>query len=297
MAYRAAQMALAMKEPYGDVNGANRDSTGRREVNDGRKLPEDRHDAVAVSVRDVSLIFPSADGTEVTALQNMSLDVPEGQFVALLGPSGCGKSTLLNIVAGLIRPTTGEIRIDDTPLQGLNQAAGYLFQEDTLLPWASALTNVVLPMEIAGKVDYSKARILLELVGLKGFEDRRPLELSGGMRKRVQFARLLAQDPRLILMDEPFGALDALTKLVIQREFLRIWEPNPKTVLFVTHDPSEAILLGDRILVFSARPGRVVNDYAVPIGRPRTDLSSLMKDDGYRDLHSQIVGQLLAKAE
>ena len=259
--------------------------------------PIERHDAVGVAVKNVSLIFSMQNGGEVTALQNMSLEVPAGQFVSLLGPSGCGKSTLLNMVAGLIKPTTGEVLIDGEPLTGPNRAAGYLFQEDTLLPWASALVNVLLPMEINGQVDRPKARRLLELVGLRGFEDRRPAELSGGMRKRVQFARLLAQDPRLILMDEPFGALDALTKLVIQREFLRIWEPSPKTVLFVTHDPAEAILLGDRILVFSARPGRVVSDYLVPIGRPRTDLPSLMKDDGYRDLHSQIVGQLLAKAK
>jgi NitT/TauT family transport system ATP-binding protein len=189
------------------------------------------------------------------------------------------------------------VEIDGKPLTGANRAAGYLFQEDTLLPWASALKNVLLPMEIAGRVDEAKARQLLELVGLKGFEARKPSELSGGMRKRVQFARMLAQEPRLILMDEPFGALDALTKLVIQREFLRIWEPDPKTVLFVTHDPAEAILLADRVLVFSARPGRVVSDYRVPIGRPRTDLSALMKDDAYRDLHAQIVGQLLAREE
>lgn len=155
----------------------------------------------------------------------------------------------------------------------------------------------MLPQEIAGRKDAREARDLLELVGLKGFEERRPTELSGGMRKRVQFARLLAQKPKIVFMDEPFGALDALTKLIMQQELLLLMERDPKTVLFVTHDPAEAILLSDRILVFSRRPGRVVSDYAVPIPHPRRDLPNLMKTEAYLELYDKIVHQLLASEE
>ena len=250
--------------------------------------------AVSISATNLSLTFPSQDGGELLALNDVTVDIPRGQFVSLLGPSGCGKSTFLNIVAGLIQATAGQVDVNAAPVKGFNKAAGYMFQEDTLLPWASALTNVLLPLEIAGQKDDQEARRLLELVGLKGFEGRKPSELSGGMRKRVQFARLLAQSPRLILMDEPFGALDALTKLVMQQEFLSIWERDPKTVLFVTHDPGEAISLGDRILIFSKRPGRIVDDFLVPIGRPR---HLPIKDSVYHDLYDKIVAQLLASEE
>jgi NitT/TauT family transport system ATP-binding protein len=239
-------------------------------------------------------VFPTKGDRELKVLSDVSVTVEPGQFVSLLGPSGCGKSTFLNAVAGLVKIASGSIHVGESELKSINGRAGYMFQEDTLLPWASALNNVLLPMQVRGKVDKSEARRLLDLVGLNGFEDRRPSELSGGMRKRVQFARLLAQTPEIILMDEPFGALDALTKIIMQQELLRVWEMDPKTVLFVTHDPGEAILLSDRILMFSARPGRIVEDYKVDIERPRGDLAEVMKRKEYRELYDEILHELMS---
>lgn len=246
----------------------------------------------SIASRGVSLDYGS-----LTVLSDVNVEIQRGEFVSLLGPSGCGKSTFLNLVAGLLTPTRGAIEINGTVSSGLQKSAGYMFQEDTLLPWASALSNVMLPQEVVGRKDEPEARRLLEMVGLKGFEQKRPSQLSGGMRKRVQFARLLAQKPEFVFMDEPFGALDALTKLIMQQELLGILEGDPKTVLFVTHDPAEAILLSDRILVFSKRPGRVANDYEVLLPRPRRDLPSLMKSQVYLDLYDKIVHQLLSSEE
>ncbi len=249
---------------------------------------------VAVAAVNLTLEFAAKEQAALTVLKDLNVEIEKGEFVSLLGPSGCGKSTFLNAVAGLIEPSRGQIFVGGSPLSDLNKKAAYMFQEDTLLPWANALQNVSLPMEIARRPDKSEAARLLELVGLRGFEDRKPRELSGGMRKRVQFARLLAQDPEMMLMDEPFGALDALTKLVMQQELLRVWDLNPKTVLFVTHDPGEAILLSDRMLVFGPRPGRIVADYRVPIGRPRENLAAIMKTDVYRDLYDELVNKLMS---
>lgn len=250
--------------------------------------------SLSVTAQNVSLDFPTRDGSSLRVLDDVSVQIEPGQFVSLLGPSGCGKSTFLNAVAGLATISSGTLRIGGRELQSINGRAGYMFQEDTLLPWASALDNVLLPMQVSNRVDRAEAGRLLALVGLEGFENRKPRELSGGMRKRVQFARLLAQTPEIILMDEPFGALDALTKIVMQQELLRVWQMNPKTVLFVTHDPSEAILLSDRILMFSARPGRIVEDYSVDIERPRGDLAQIMKRDDYRELYDEILHKLMS---
>lgn len=246
----------------------------------------------AIAARGIRL-----DYGPMTVLKDVNVEIKQGEFVSILGPSGCGKSTFLNVVAGLLRPTAGEIEVDGQPSHGIPPSAGYMFQEDTLLPWADALKNVMLPQEVAGRTNEAEARRLLELVGLKGFEEKRPTQLSGGMRKRVQFARLLAQQPKIVFMDEPFGALDALTKLIMQQELLLLMERDPKTVLFITHDPAEAILLSDRILVFSRRPGRVVSDYHVPIPHPRRDLPKLMKSETYLELYDQIVHELLASEE
>jgi len=172
----------------------------------------------------VCVDFSTRDTASLRVLEDVTVSIEPGQFVSLLGPSGCGKSTFLNAVAGLVSTSAGSIRVGDSTLHGINNEAGYMFQEDTLLPWATALDNVLLPMRVAKHVDTDRAMGLLSLVGLKGFEDRKPRELSGGMRKRVQFARLLAQNPEIILMDEPFGALDALTKIVMQQELLRVWD-------------------------------------------------------------------------
>jgi len=203
------------------------------------------------------------------ALERVSLTVSDGEFVSIVGPSGCGKSTMLNVIAGLLPPAEGGTSVAGIEGNGAGSRIGYMFQKDTLLPWATALDNICLPMDVKGARDRHKARALMQLVDLTGFEAHYPRQLSGGMRKRVQLARLLAQDPEVLLMDEPFGALDAQTRLIIQEEFLKIWERQRKTVLFVTHDLQEAIALSDRVVLISARPGRVKATYAVNLPRPR----------------------------
>ena len=207
-------------------------------------------------------------------LQDISLSVRAGEFLVLLGPSGCGKSTLLNVAAGTLRPTSGSVLYDGAPLQGINRGAGYLTQDDTLLPWRTVENNVGIALELKfhQKSASRKAelvRSLIELVGLTGFEGFHPGRLSGGMRKRVALARSLIYDPALLLMDEPFGALDAQMKIVMQSELLRIWEQTRKTVVFVTHDLGEAIVLADRVAVFTKRPGTIRDIVTIDLPRPR----------------------------
>jgi NitT/TauT family transport system ATP-binding protein len=209
--------------------------------------------------------------TPVTALADVSFTVMEGQFVTLVGPSGCGKSTLLQILAGLVAPTCGEVRIDGTRIAApMPDKIGMVFQDPTLLPWKTALANVEFPLDLRG-VDRAVRRKLglsmLDLVGLRDFADHYPHELSGGMRQRVAIARGLAPDPRLILMDEPFAALDEQTRTRMGHDLLDIWEKTGKTVFFITHSLTEAIYLSDVVLVMSARPGRIVE--TIPIGLPR----------------------------
>jgi NitT/TauT family transport system ATP-binding protein len=217
-----------------------------------------------VSVSGLSIAFGAT-----RALDRVSLTVNDGEFVSIVGPSGCGKSTMLNVIAGLLAPAEGSTHVAGIDGNGAGSRIGYMFQKDTLLPWATALENVCLPMDVKGARDWHKARALMQLVDLTGFEAHYPNQLSGGMRKRVQLARLLAQDPEVLLMDEPFGALDAQTRLIIQEEFLKIWERQRKTVLFVTHDLQEAIALSDRVVLISARPGRIKATYTVDLPRPR----------------------------
>jgi NitT/TauT family transport system ATP-binding protein len=217
-----------------------------------------------ISVSGLSIAFGPT-----RALDRVSLAVNDGEFVSIVGPSGCGKSTMLNVIAGLLPPAEGGTRVAGIEGSGPGSRIGYMFQKDTLLPWATALENVCLPMDVKGARDWHKARALMQLVDLAGFEAHYPRQLSGGMRKRVQLARLLAQDPEVLLMDEPFGALDAQTRLIIQEEFLKIWERQRKTVLFVTHDLQEAIALSDKVVLISARPGRVKATYPVDLPRPR----------------------------
>ena len=213
------------------------------------------------------------DGRSVPVLTDVSLEVAQGEFLAIVGPSGCGKSTLLNIVSGLFPPTTGRVTVDGAPVEGINPRIGYMFARDALLPWRTSLANVAFGPELAGEPAdrrEARARDLLRLTGLAGFEGSYPSQLSQGMRQRVSLARTLATGPDLLLMDEPFGALDAQTKLVLEEEFLRIWERDRKTVIFVTHDLFEAIAMADRVAVFSARPGRIKSLVALDLPRPRS---------------------------
>jgi len=221
----------------------------------------------------VSLIYKSRGQKELTALQSMSLDVRDEEFITIVGQSGCGKSTLLRLVSGLLAPTTGTIELAGRPVTGPRSDVGIVFQSPVLLPWRTSLENVLLPIEFLKKdsAQYeTRARELLALVGLKGFESAYPRALSGGMQQRVSISRALVSDPRILLMDEPFGALDAMTREELSFELLRIWEERKKTVLFVTHSIPEAVLLANRVVVMTPRPARVAKIIEVNLPRPRT---------------------------
>ena len=213
-----------------------------------------------------------ARGREVMALEAVSLDIEPGAFVAFVGPSGCGKSTLLNMIAGIVGPSSGTIVHDGEMVDGINRNVGYMTQIDSLLPWRTAEANVMLPLELRGSsraAARARASTLLDTVNLGGFAQAFPLELSGGMRKRVALAQVLAYDPHTLLMDEPFGALDAQLKLVMQQELAAIRERTGKTIVFVTHDLAEAIALADRVVVFTGRPGKVKTVRDIDLPRPR----------------------------
>jgi NitT/TauT family transport system ATP-binding protein len=225
----------------------------------------------ALELRHITMTFETAEG-EMNAVEDCSLQTRPGEFVCILGPSGCGKTTLLRIAAGLIPPTAGEVYFAGVRTAGPPPDIGMVFQRPVLLPWRTSVDNVLLPVEFLGldlRTLKSKALKLLHLVGLDGFENRFPYELSGGMQQRVAISRALIHDPRVLLMDEPFGALDAMTRDVMNMELQRIWLEERKTVLFVTHSIEEAVFLADRVLVMSKRPGRIVEEIAVRLDRPR----------------------------
>ena len=213
-----------------------------------------------IAVKELSKRYSSRDGS-VHALQEINFKVNEGEFIAVVGPSGCGKSTLLKILAGILPPSNGEVRLRGTPITGPRRDIGVVFQSPVLFPWRSVLDNVLLPVEVA--MD------LLSLVGLDGFERRYPWELSGGMQQRVAITRALIHDPAMLLMDEPFGALDAMTREQMNLELQRIWLERRKTVIFITHSIPEAVFLADRVLVMTPRPGCIMDDVQVKIPRPR----------------------------
>src|SRR5437867_1287986 len=226
----------------------------------------------AIAVQELSKLYPTRDGS-VHALQQISFSVSEGEFVAVVGPSGCGKSTLLKILAGILPPSKGEARLRGTPITGPRRDIGVVFQSPVLLPWRCVLDNVLLPVDVQrlGRDRHRKVAMdLLSLVGLEGFERRYPWELSGGMQQRVALTRALVHDPAMLLMDEPFGALDAMTREQMNLELQRIWLEKRKTVLFITHSIPEAVFLGDRVLVLTPRPGRLVDDVRVTLPHPRS---------------------------
>ena len=229
-------------------------------------------DANRVTVEDVSMVYDGSNGL-VEALRAVSFDVDPGEFVTIVGPSGCGKTTLFRIIAGLQTPTKGAVRLDGESIDGPGPELGIVFQEYHLFPWRTVAGNVGFGLEQTDTAtDQRRERVqeLLELVGLEGFADSYPKDLSGGMKQRVALARSLAPDPDLLLMDEPFGAVDAQTKTMLQEELLDIWEATGKTVLFVTHDIEEAIKLGDRVVVMDKEPGRVQEVLDIDLERPRS---------------------------
>jgi NitT/TauT family transport system ATP-binding protein len=225
-----------------------------------------------LAVEDLSVSYRQPGGW-LPVLDGLSFQVAEGEFVCLVGASGCGKTTLLRLVAGLERPTVGQVRLAGQVVDRPRRTVGLVFQEPTLMAWRTVEANVTLPLEVAGVAKgqaHRQAQALLDLVGLSGFEAAYPAQLSGGMAQRVALARALVHDPQLLLLDEPFGALDALTRERMGRELLSIWEAHRKTVVMVTHSVSEAVLLADRVMVLGPRPASIVAEVAVDVPRPRT---------------------------
>jgi NitT/TauT family transport system ATP-binding protein len=254
----------------------------------------------AIELDAVTVTFRTRE-VDYTAVREVNISVPHGRFVSVVGPTGCGKSTLLNAVAGLLQPSQGEVRINGTPLRNLNSRAGYLFQQDALLPWKTVVDNVAFGLELSGvgkaeRID--RAREWITRVGLAGFENAYPHQLSGGMRKRTAIAQTWIGDPEILLMDEPFSALDVQTRQVMENELLSLWTGSGKTVLFVTHDLDEAVSLSDEVLLLSAGPASsVVGTYPVPLARPR-DLLEIRTapefNEIYRSIWSDLRNEVLA---
>lgn len=233
-------------------------------------------------------------GKKVLALDSVDLTIAEGEFVTVVGPSGCGKSTLLNLIVGLMRSSMGRIVFRGAPIEGITTKIGYVTQKDNLLPWRTLIENVEIALEIRAiekSARRTQAQNLIDQVGLTGFEDHYPHELSGGMRQRANIIRTLIYDPELILMDEPFGPLDAQTRIVLQDQLLKLWYASKKTIVFITHDLIEAITLADRVVLMSARPGRIKSIEEIAIPRPR-DVFKIHEDAQFRSAYERLWQQL-----
>jgi NitT/TauT family transport system ATP-binding protein len=250
----------------------------------------------ALEFRGITVTFRSREsGERYTAVADTSMQVGAGEFVSVVGPTGCGKSTLLNIAAGLLAPSAGDVRVFGEPLQGINRRAGYMFQSEALMPWRSAIDNVMVGLEYRGIArDEAREQAIawLERVGLREFADRYPHQLSGGMRKRTSLAQTLALDPDIILMDEPFSALDIQTRQLMENEVLDLWAAKRKAVLFITHDLDEAIAMSDRVVVLSAGPAtHPIGEFPIDIPRPR-DVAEVRTHSRFVELHTRIWGVL-----
>jgi len=228
---------------------------------------------------------------EIPALSGVSFDVREGEFLSIVGPSGCGKSTILNLVVGLLKPTSGDILLRGEKVEGINSEIGYVTQKDNLWPWRTLKNNVAFALEVRGTPKEERdgrAEAFIQKVGLGGFEEHYPHELSGGMRQRGNIIRTLIYDPTVILMDEPFGPLDAQTRMVLQNDLLKIWDENKKTIIFVTHDLVEAIALSDRVVIMTRRPGRVKDIVDVKIPRPR-NVFAIHTAPGFKETYEKVL--------
>ena len=258
---------------------------------DGRAGP-------VVRLSHVDVAFPEPKGGIFKAVSDASLDVAGSEFVAIVGPTGCGKSTLLNCAAGLLKPAAGIVEIFGAELVGLNARAGYLFQQDALMPWKTARGNIALALEVGGTTKLEageRAQVWLTRVGLKTFGDRYAHQLSGGQRKRVALAQVLIRDPKILLMDEPFGPLDAQTRQIMGNLLLNLWAADKKAVLFVTHDLEEAIALADRVVIMSAGPeARIIGDHTIDLVRPR-DATEVRLQPRFHDIYKAIWTQLRAE--
>jgi len=253
--------------------------------------------SIALALDDITCTFVSRDdrAQRYTAVRDVKLDIAQGEFVSVVGPTGCGKSTLLNVAAGLLEPSSGSVRVFGEPLVGINRRAGYMFQAEALLPWRTAAENVQAGLEFRGlpKTEArAQAEQWLKRVGLTGFGDRYPHQMSGGMRKRASLAQMLVLDPDIILMDEPFSALDIQTRQLMENEVLDLWAAKRKAVLFITHDLDEAIAMSDRVVVMSAGPGsRPIGEFAIDLARPR-DVAEVRVTPRFIELHNAIWGVL-----
>jgi NitT/TauT family transport system ATP-binding protein len=247
--------------------------------------------APALSLQDITCTFVSREdkSQRYTAVRDVTLTIAPGEFVSVVGPTGCGKSTLLNVGAGLLAPSSGRVEVFGQPLEGINTRAGYMFQADSLMPWRTAVQNVMAGLEFRGVTDArEQAELWLKRVGLGGFGDRYPHQLSGGMRKRTSLAQTLVLDPDIILMDEPFSALDIQTRQLMENEVLQLWAEKKKAVLFITHDLDEAIAMSDRVVVLSAGPGsHPIGEFVIDLERPR-DVAEVRVTPRFIELHQAI---------
>jgi NitT/TauT family transport system ATP-binding protein len=247
----------------------------------------------ALALERITCTFVSREdrSKRYTAVRDTTLEVQAGEFVSVVGPTGCGKSTLLNVAAGLLEPSAGTVRVHGAPLAGVNSQAGYLFQQEALMPWRNALQNVIAGLEFRGMQKHEQLQRgseWLRRVGLAGFGDRYPHQLSGGMRKRVALAQTLILDPRMLLMDEPFSALDVQTRQLMENELLELWQADRKSVVFITHDLEEAIALSDRVVVLSAGPEtRPIGEYRIDLPRPR-DVAEVRLTPRFIEIHAEI---------
>jgi NitT/TauT family transport system ATP-binding protein len=253
----------------------------------------------AIELRGVTKKFATADGGTYTALKDLSMTVEEGQFCAVVGPTGCGKSTTLTLVSGLERPSAGKVFVDDREVAGIDTSTGFVFQQDAVFPWRTVLDNVSAGPTYRGlgrTAASTLARDWLRRVGLSGFEDRFPHQLSGGMRKRVALAQTLINQPRVLLMDEPFSALDVQTRSIMSTELLHLWDETKPAVIFVTHDLEEAIALADKVIVLTAGPGTVKAEFAIDLPRPRV-VQEIRFDQRFVSLYEQIWEALRSEVE
>jgi sulfonate transport system ATP-binding protein len=285
------------------VKGDDAVSTFVSAENSRKTLPVSLADArseARIELACVTKRFLTPSAEVFTAIRDVDLVVEAGQFCAVVGPTGCGKSTTLGLVAGLERPSAGTVRVDGRPVDGIPDGISFVFQSDALLPWKSVLANVALGPVFRGvrkKQAQDQAREWLRRVGLAGFEDRHPHQLSGGMRKRVALAAALINEPSILLMDEPFGALDVQTKAIMSNELLALWEQTRPSVLFITHDLEEAIALSDRVVVMTAGPGRIKGVYDIDLPRPRGAVQEIRFEPRFLELHQQIWDSLRDEVE
>ena len=247
-----------------------------------------------VNIEDLTKVYGEGED-ELVAVDGMDLHIEAEEFVTVLGPSGCGKSTVLECVAGYLDPTEGEVLVNDEPVEGPDPSRGVVFQSNRLFPWKTITENIRFGPEMRDAVDDERIAALFDRMGLEGFENSYPHELSGGMQQRAELARLLANDPDIMLMDEPFSGLDAMTKELMQENLLEVWEDEDRTVLFITHDVEEAILLADRVVVMTARPGQVKDVIDVDLGRPRS--TDVVTTDRFNELQSRAIESIHDEAE